>query len=71
MVNMKQNWLSVIIVSFVILFTAVYFYIQIKEHNLNVSNSMRLCANLSGDSVQDCSKVVRKSYIGKYASPDK
>ncbi|HBE90365.1 MAG TPA: hypothetical protein DDW41_04120 [Candidatus Andersenbacteria bacterium] len=38
-------------------------YIRILEHNLDVVNSMRLCANLSGEAVGDCSDAVKRQKV--------
>ncbi|OGZ39805.1 MAG: hypothetical protein A3B04_00095 [Candidatus Portnoybacteria bacterium RIFCSPLOWO2_02_FULL_39_11] len=37
-----------------------------KVHNLDVVNSMRLCANLSSnsDAVRDCAEAVKRQKIG-------
>jgi hypothetical protein len=63
---------SLVVVSFLVTATALLIaslsfafsqYIQIREHNLDVVNSMRLCANLSGEVVGDCSDAVKRQKI--------
>lgn len=64
---LNENWfkLGVLILGFMAL--AVFFYLQAKKHNLEVVNSMRLCANLYeiviDDAVGDCSHAVGRQKI--------
>lgn len=59
----KENWFKmgfIIILAFSITY---YLYLVTKEHNLNVVNSARLCANLDGESVGDCAEAVKRQHI--------
>jgi len=62
---LKENWFKILILLIVLFFFIVYFLIRVKEHNLDVVNSIRLCANLSPntEAVKDCSEAIKKNYI--------
>ncbi len=66
---LKENWFKVSIVLLVFLYIVGFLYEQYrltKVHNLDVVNSVRLCANLSnagGDTVKDCSNAVKHQFI--------
>lgn len=65
---LKQNWFKLGLLITVLLFVTGYFYIKIREHNLDVINNIRLCATTFSDNdeaIQDCSEAMKKTYIGK------
>jgi len=62
----KENWFKtgLLLLGFWILFIAsLHQYVEIKKHNLDVVNSVRLCANLSGAGVSACAERVNEQGI--------
>jgi hypothetical protein len=60
---MKQNWFKTALLIVIVLSALYYFYLETKKHNLDVVNSVRLCAALSGDAVKDCAAAVKRQRI--------
>lgn len=40
-----------------------YFYLETKKHNLDVINSIRLCASLSEDGAKSCADAVKRQKV--------
>lgn len=69
---MSSKHQSLLVVSILVTATALLIaslgfafsqYIRIREHNLDVLNSTRLCANLSGEVVGECFDAVKRQKI--------
>ena len=63
---LKENWFKFLVITLGLLYIAVLGYEQYrltKVHNLDVVNSLRLCASFSGEVLEDCSDAVRKQAI--------
>jgi len=79
---LKENWFKIGILIVLVLAVWLFLFIKIREHNLDVVNSMRLCANLApkeltaleelagdADAVKDCASEVEWNRI-KLFSPE-
>jgi hypothetical protein len=63
---MKENWFKILLLIIIFIYVIGFLYEQYrltKVHNLDVVNSIRLCANLSGDAVKSCSEAVKHQFI--------
>jgi len=63
---LKENWFKLFVIVLGLLYIAILGYEQYRftmVHNLDVVNSMRLCANFSGEAVQDCADAVKRQAI--------
>jgi hypothetical protein len=58
-----DKYIKLTLTLLLILGSLYYLYLETKKHNLDVVNSVRLCANLNGDAVKACSDAVKKSYV--------
>jgi len=47
----------------VIISLSLHFLIEIKKHNLAVTNNIRLCASLKGEAVLDCAEAMKSNYL--------
>ena len=63
-----ENWFKIILLIIVLFSLISYFFLEGKKHNLDVVNSIRLCANanLSDETVRDCSEAIKRNYIFIY-----
>lgn len=65
---LKENWFKILILILGLLYIVVLGYEQYrltKAHNLDVVNSMRLCANkdFSSEIIQNCAEAVKRQKI--------
>jgi len=68
-----ENWFKIILLIIVLFSLISYFFLEGKKHNLDVVNSIRLCANanLSDETVRDCSEAIKRNYIFIYKTTNK
>ncbi len=60
--NWFKKWLLIFV--FLALCIAAYHqFLETKKHNLDVINSVRLCAGLNSSLISSCADAVKKEYI--------
>lgn len=65
---LKENWVKIwtlLLASLLVLAYIVNIYVRIKEHNLDVVDSVRLCgtAGFDSDGVKSCSNAIGRQKI--------